>query len=130
MFGEDDIWVGYLEELLNYIRVPKEVGNGTFSILRKEQHGVLLYSPEGEAMLQDLVSRNEIEIGKFSKIGEMVTSKMVINPKSRFSVQLKMPEIKTDPAGVTPKRMFVEENEYSIRFVLETDAFAKPKEDE
>ena len=128
MFGEDDIWVGYLEELLNYIRVPN--GDGTFSVLRKEQHGVLLYSPEGEAMLQDMASRGEIETDKFSKIGEMITSKMVINPKSRFSVQLKMPEIKTDPAGATPKRMFIEANEYSIRFVLETDAFAKPKENE
>lgn len=127
-FGEADIWKGFLEDLLPYTRIPND--DGTYTKERKEQYGVLLWTPEGEQAFQEMVNTGSVDsstLEKFARIGDMPTTKMVIDPEARFSIELAMPELDTDVAAVTFARKHVKADELFIRFVLDTDAFVHTK---
>lgn len=118
-----------LAAFLPYTSIVNDDGSVTRERL-DHPWGVLLYNSEAEdarqMQIQDALNKG-IAIEEAEQM--YPSSKMMVNPKARFLVEISQPQNTTDAGGVTfGITDFVDNDEYYVAFSLETDNYVYDEE--
>lgn len=127
--GNTEIVYMPLAAFLPYTSVVNDDGSVTRERL-DHPWGVLLYNSEAEdarqMQIQDAINKG-VPIEEAEQM--YPSSKMMVNPKGRFLVEVSQPQNTTDNNGITAGITdFVADDEYYAAFSLETDNFVYDEE--